>query len=237
MVDKLVKSKERVRDFGEIFTPEWMVDLMLNQGGLEQRTFEIATTFFEPSAGEGAFLVEILRRKLLTAAEISTTKKIYDENALIALTSIYGIELLEDNVEQIVMNLIVEFLERYTSEVTKSYDGKVSTFIKDSAKTIIKANIVQGNSLTKVDNLGNPLIFSEWKSMGGSDGNKKVQRTEYTFDSILQQGGPTVTVKRVENEEIDLLAGFFEDEPVTEPKLMNFLPVKYVEIGKELVGE
>ena len=91
---KLIKSKERVQKHGEVFTPNWVVNLMLDQ--VKSQTDNIYATFLEPSAGEGAFLTAILERKLESVKQ-QFDKKFWKTKSLFALASIYGIELLEDN--------------------------------------------------------------------------------------------------------------------------------------------
>ncbi|MFR4248787.1 MAG: hypothetical protein ACLT1L_02920 [Leuconostoc lactis] len=95
MAEQIIKSKKRVQQHGEVFTPKRIVNLMLDQEELQENLRDLSSTFLEPSAGEGAFLTEILRRKLDVARQVSETREAYDENALIALASLYGIELLE----------------------------------------------------------------------------------------------------------------------------------------------
>ena len=90
---KLIKSKERVQKHGEVFTPNWVVNLMLDQ--VKSQTDNIYATFLEPSAGEGAFLTAILERKLESVKQ-QFDKKFWKTKSLFALASIYGIELLED---------------------------------------------------------------------------------------------------------------------------------------------
>lgn len=86
----LIKSKERVQHHGEVFTPKWMVEKMLSEPTIQEKLNDLHATFLEPSAGEGAFLKEILHQKLNYVDEISN-KTNWKENALWALMSIYGI--------------------------------------------------------------------------------------------------------------------------------------------------
>ena len=91
MAEQLIKSAERVKDHGEVFTPKWVVDKMLDQPEIAAKVADLSATFLEPSAGEGAFLVEILRRRLQTAADISSTADTFGINALRGLSTLYGI--------------------------------------------------------------------------------------------------------------------------------------------------
>lgn len=238
--EQLIKSKKRVQQHGEVFTPKKIVNLMLDQEELQENLRDLSSTFLEPSAGEGAFLTEILRRKLKIARQISRTREEYDENALIALSSLYGIELLEDNVELLVMNMIITFSNEYTQVVLADFNVKsddvVMGHVIDSVKTIIRANMVQGNALTHLNDRGEPLVFSEWQLLLVKRGVRKVQRILYTFDAIIDQGDAesTVQVEQPQYEEIDMFADLFVDEEPETP-LVKYVPVKLTEVYKELV--
>lgn len=245
MIEQLIKSKKRVQKHGEVFTPKKIVNLMLDQSELQENLRDLSSTFLEPSAGEGAFLTEILRRKLKIARQISASRDEYDDNALIALSSLYGIELLEDNIELLVMNMIITFSNEYTQTVmanfnVKSDDG-MTRHVIDSAKTIIRANMVQGNALTRLNDRGESLLFSEWQLLPVKRGVRKVQRILYTFDAILDQGNAesTVQIEQPAYEAIDLFADLFEqDEPIqskAETPLVQYVPVKLTEVYKQLV--
>lgn len=238
--EQLIKSKKRVQQHGEVFTPKKIVNLMLDQEELQENLRDLSSTFLEPSAGEGAFLTEILRRKLKISSQISRTREEYDENALIALSSLYGIELLEDNVELLVMNMIITFSNEYTQVVLADFNVKsddvVMGHVIDSAKTIIRANMVQGNALTHLNDRGEPLVFSEWQLLPVKRGVRKVQRILYTFDAIIDQGNAEVTVQveQPKYEEIDMFADLFVDDE-SETPLVKYVPVKLTEVYKELV--
>ncbi|EOD03401.1 Methylase [Lactobacillus delbrueckii subsp. jakobsenii ZN7a-9 = DSM 26046] len=155
--ERLIKSDDRVKDIGEVFTPQRIVDLMLDQPEITARVNDLKTTFLEPSAGEGVFLVEILKRKMKVALEQSKNITKFEDNSLLALSSLYGIELMEDNVEMLVMNMLQEFISDYLSGIHAiNPDAKQNEKIIKSAKVIIRANMAQGDALTD-----DPIIFSE----------------------------------------------------------------------------
>lgn len=236
--ETIVKSNQRVKEHGEVFTPKRIVKEMLDQDGIKQAGKDLTATFLEPSAGEGTFLIELLKRKSATAAQLSSDHKELGENMLRGLSTLYGIELLQDNTELLVMNMILEFSTLYDEYSRVMFNETTDKYVINSAKTIIKANMIQGNALTKLNDKNEQIVFSEWMELPKKYGVCKVQRTEYTFESILTGGDPTVTQKHKENEEIDLLAGFFEDEVQSvdsEPVLMKFLPVKWSEIWQESI--
>lgn len=162
MNERIIKSTDRVKDLGEVFTPKKIVDLMLNQPEITAKINDLHATFLEPSAGEGAFLVELLKRKLNVAKAQSKNVKEMQNNFLLALSTLYGIELMEDNVEMLVMNMSNAFQQIYYHTFDlQDQDIKV---IK-SANVIISANMAQGNALTRKTDTGEPIIFSEWKSL------------------------------------------------------------------------
>ena len=94
-----VKSKQRVADHGEVFTPAWLVEAMLDL--VKDESERIDSRFLEPACGSGNFLVRILRRKL-AAVELMFGKSDFEKRhyALLAVMCTYGIELLEDNIAE-----------------------------------------------------------------------------------------------------------------------------------------
>jgi type I restriction-modification system DNA methylase subunit len=106
----LVKSKQRVADHGEVFTPAWMVESMLDL--VKEETERIDSRFLEPACGSGNFIVRILQRKL-TAVEFKYGKSDFERRhyALLALMCIYGIELLADNIAECHSNMLGVFAE------------------------------------------------------------------------------------------------------------------------------
>ena len=227
--ERIIKSADRVKNNGEVFTPNRIVKLMLDQPEIQAKIHDLSATFLEPSAGEGALLVELLKQKMAVALSKSTSAVTYNRNCLIALSSLYGIEYLEDNVEMLVMNMITTFNQVYTLGIA-TFNKKPSSKVLDSAKTIIRANMAQGDTLKYVTSDGNPIIFSEWASVGS-----KVQRTEYTFESIVNQSGPTGTVQNA-SEQLDLFAGTdaFDNAPKAEQtKLPKYALCNWVDIYKQ----
>lgn len=181
----IIKSKKRVQKHGEVFTPKRIVKMMLDQDGIKEACESLTATFLEPSAGEGAFLAEILFRKLkMVQSRYNDNLKQYEMNALFALTTIYGVELLEDNAQCCVMTLFKIFCDNY-QKVAEDHGDKVRDKIFRAAKYIISKNLVQGNFLTQEQSNGEPIIFSEWKLLPIRKNHTiRVQRTEYTLDEI-----------------------------------------------------
>ncbi len=107
----LFKSKHRVADHGEVFTPPWMVEAMLDL--VKDETERIDARFLEPACGNGNFLTQILRRKL-AAVERKYGRSDFERRhyALLALMCTYGIELLADNIAECRANML-EILAEY----------------------------------------------------------------------------------------------------------------------------
>ncbi|MGZ7887958.1 DNA methyltransferase [Lactobacillus crispatus] len=223
MTEKIIKSVDRVKDIGEVFTPQKTVDFMLDQPEIKEKVNSLTATFLEPSAGEGAFLVEILRRKMEYAKSQSKTNDELQKNFLLVLSTLYGIELMQDNVEMLVMNMNNTFRDVYFTSIDHADQNNK---ILKSAQTIISANMAQGDALTRKTATGEPIIFSEWKPIG----KNKVQRTEYTFDSIVEGGGPLGSVQH-QYEQLDL----FTDDESEEQDVQHYLPVKWEDVYKRLV--
>lgn len=233
MSEKIIKSTARVKNLGEVFTPKKTVNLMLDQPEIQSKIQDITSTFLEPAAGEGAFLVELLKRKIKIAKKESKTAKEFGENCLIALSTLYGIEIMEDNVEMLVMNMILTFEETYSQILFADFsNSRPEKNILKSAQTIIKANIAQGDTLKGITADRKPIIFSEWKIIKGRP--KKVKRLEYTFESILNGSTVNKAQKKV-FEEIDLFASYYdgEDKSQKQEDKKEYATVKWSDIYKE----
>ena len=167
----LVKSKQRVADHGEVFTPAWMVDAMLDL--VKDETQRIDSRFLEPACGSGNFLVQILRRKL-AAVELKYGKSEFERRhyALLALMCIYGIELLPDNIAECRANLLDLFAE-YLNLVE-------SADLYRAAGHILSLNLVHGDALTMKASDGAPITFAEW----GYLGKGRFQRRDFRYDSL-----------------------------------------------------
>jgi len=179
---KQVKSKERVQKHGEVFTPAWVVNDMLDL--LPAEVWRPEETFLEPACGEGAFLVEIYRRKLQHIN--ANTQEQWEWQAAIATSSIYGIELLEDNAKQCRLNLVQIFNDFYHNHFPDTQDEN----IVETIQFLIDRNIIQGNALTYRKCLlacGNEcticekILFSRWTPLAKS----QFKRKDYTFEGII----------------------------------------------------
>jgi hypothetical protein len=168
---KTVKSKQRVADHGEVFTPAWMVEAMLDL--VKDETERIDSRFLEPACGSGNFLVQILRRKL-TAVEIKYGKSDFERRhyALLALMCIYGIELLADNIAECRANVLEIFAEYLNLEESGE--------LYRAASYVLSQNIVHGDALTMRAHGGKTIIFAEW----GYLGKGKFQRRDFHLNTL-----------------------------------------------------
>lgn len=186
-----VRSRQRVIDHGEVFTPAWMVDDMLDL--IKHESERIDSRFLEPACGSGNFLVPVLERKLATVS--SRYGKSDFENhhfALLALMSIYGIELLEDNTLECRANLLA---------VLQSYlKLEVADAAYLAAEMVLEANIVQGDALTMQNPDGSPIVFPEWAYLGKG----RFQRRDFRFDALTQMSlyGEGTIFESLETHEI-----------------------------------
>ena len=236
--ERLIKSSDRVKSLGEVFTPKNIVKQMLDQPEVMEKVNDLTATILEPSAGEGAFLVEVLRRKMKVALSQSKSADEFDDKSLVALSTLYGIELMEDNVEMLVMNMFSQFSFDYQSGI-KQLGGSPNKEVLESAKVIIQTNMVQGNALTKIDGDGNPIVFSEWQLLPivGNIKHQKVQRLEHTFQDILdgkEESQGVLTHK--DSEELDLFDFLDEDynpEEEEQDIKKQYAPVRITKVYKK----
>lgn len=211
----LVKSKQRVADHGEVFTPPWMVEAMLDL--VKGESERIDSRFLEPACGSGNFLVTIMQRKL-TAVELKYGSSDFERRhyALLALMCVYGIELLPDNVAECRTNVLA-VLARYLNL-------GVTDELHRAAAYVLTQNIVQGDALTMrtiSSSGGAPITFAEW----GYLGKGRYQRRDFRFDNLTHASAfsaegslfadlgkheiftPTKTYSPTTVDELALLAG------------------------------
>jgi hypothetical protein len=172
--ETLVKSRQRVADHGEVFTPSWMVEDMINL--VKDEAARIDSRFLEPACGSGNFLRAVLNRKL-NAVEKRYGKSEFEKKhyALFALMCTYGIELLQDNIEECRKALLEDF---------NSYLGITSEDVWSAAAiSVLNANIIHGDALTIRSQEGSPIEFPEWGYLGSG----KYQRRDFRFDSLTQR--------------------------------------------------
>jgi hypothetical protein len=169
----LIKSKRRVADHGEVFTPQWLVENMLDL--VKGETERIDSRFLEPACGSGNFLVPVLRRKL-AAVEAKYGQSEFEKRhyALLAVMCTYGIELLADNIAECRANML-EALADYLN-LSDTDELYLAAF------NVLSQNIVHGDALTMRMHDGHALTFAEW----GYLGKGKFQRRDFRLDSLTQ---------------------------------------------------
>jgi len=171
--DGLIRSSQRVADHGEVFTPAWMVNDMLEL--VADEASRIESRFLEPACGSGNFLREVLRRKL---AEV--TRRYGNDDfkkthyAALAVMSIYGIELLEDNASECRQNLLDVLCSEMGFEPTSE--------VVLACNEVLKVNIVQGDALAMTDHAGAPISFVEWSYLGSG----RFQQRLFSYGTLTQ---------------------------------------------------
>jgi transcriptional regulator with XRE-family HTH domain len=170
-VDSLIKSKKRVADHGEVFTPDWLVEKMLDL--VKGESERIDSRFLEPACGSGNFLVPILQRKL-AAVELKYGKSDFEKrhHALQALTCCYGIELLADNIAECRANMLAVF-----AAYLKLDEGDE---LYRAAFHVLSLNLIHGDAMSMKGVDGAPIMVAEW----GYLGKGKFQRRDFRLDVL-----------------------------------------------------
>jgi len=166
-----IKSKQRVADYGEVFTPSWLVDAMLDL--VKDEAERIDSRFLDPACGNGNFLVRILQRKLATVEskfENSNPEKLH--YALFGLMCIYGIELLEDNATECRANILETFADYLKLQ-------KSDKFYR-AASYVLSQNIVRGDALKMRTADDQRITFAEWSYLG----NGRFQRRDFYYHDL-----------------------------------------------------
>lgn len=208
---KQVKSKQRVADHGEVFTNEREVNAMLDL--VKQETERIDSRFLEPACGTGNFLVEILRRKLeVVSRRYKKSQLEYERYGVIAVSSIYGIDLLFDNIEECRKRLFIIFQDQYQ----RLFKNQIKVDCLQSIQFILSKNIIQGDALT-LNKVGSkePIVFAEWSAVNGS----MIKRRDYTLANLLQ-----AEAAKVPNS---LFSDQYESDPAFLPKAVADYPLTH----------
>lgn len=211
MTNNQVKSRKRVVDHGEVFTSEREVNSMLDL--VKEETERIESRFLEPTCGTGNFLIKILQRKLkVVESRYSNDQKNYERYAFLAVSSIYGVDLLEDNVTECRTRLFKELERSYLKKFKKKSDTQYLKVIH----YLLSKNILYGNALTMKTNSDEPIIFSEWSLVSGD----MVKRRDYRFDELLEVQQKQMSLFTIDWE-YDKEQNIFIPLPVQEFPLTN----------------
>jgi len=216
-MERQVVSKQRVADHGEVLTGKREVNAMLDL--VKQETERIESRFLETACGTGNFLTEILDRKLrVVESRYGKSQLEYERNAVFAVYSICGIDILEDNVLECRKRLFDIFDQKYTILFKERAKDKC----RDAVKYILERNIIWGDALTLKTAGENPqpIVFSEWSPVNGS----MLKRRDFTFHGLLDHAAM---------KELPLFSDLGEDvfipTPLKEYPLTHFLEVADVE--------
>ena len=218
-----VRSRRRVVDHGEVFTAEREVNAMLDLVGAE--TERIESRFLEPACGNGNFIAEVLRRKLaVVASRYRKSPDEYQRYAFLAVSSVYGVDILADNVGECRERLfrIVE------KDARSNIKGSIEPAFLDAVRYVLEKNILCGDALTLKDASGEPITFAEWSMLGGD----LVKRRDFLLSELLEGN--------VEKDEQPSLFGealmrwdFDEETRAYLPApVREYPPVDYREVGR-----
>jgi SAM-dependent methyltransferase len=162
-LDSQVVSRQRVSDHGEVYTAKREVDAMLDL--VKDEADRIESRFLEPACGTGNFLAAVLDRKLaVVTSRYGKSDADWDRYAIIAISSMYGIDILPDNVNKCKERLFKPF-------------KKCRDEVKRSVQYILDRNIVCGDALSLKG-----IIFSEWSPVGSG-----LKRRDFAFNELIAQ--------------------------------------------------
>lgn len=177
MSEQQVKSKERVADHGEVYTAEREVNAMLDL--VKEETERIESRFLEPACGNGNFLAEILQRKLKVVDTLYKKSPFeWETYSVLAISSVYGVDILQDNVQECRERLFTLWEKAYKKAVKKAPDED----LQETIQHILKHNILCGDALTMKQSDGRPIIFAQWDMMLGG----KFKRRDYRLDELIE---------------------------------------------------
>lgn len=210
----LIKSKQRVADHGEVLTPTWLVDSMLDL--VKQETERIDSRFLEPACGDGNFLSQVLLRKLgIILQRYRKSQSEFEKYSIIAVSSIYGIDIIEDNV----VTCRKRLLDLFEGIYRKGFKDKIKQDCLLSVQKVLSLNIIYGNalSLQTCDSAPQPIVFAEWSLVN----ERQIKRRDFNF-------GELVSIAECNSDSSmplfsDLGEDVFIPKPVCEYPLQNYL--------------
>jgi len=208
-----IKSKKRVADHGEVYTNPREVNAMLDL--VKQETERIESRFLEPACGTGNFLIEVLSRKISKiSSRYGKSRPEYERYLVSAVSSLYGIDILEDNVIEC-RNRLYDFVHSRYNECFGAFSGDD---LPNTIRFIFDRNIVWGDALTLKTTGENlqPIVFSEWSLiMEGM-----VKRRDFSFNELLNTA---------ESNALPLFSDAGEDVFIPQP-IKEFPPVHFLKI-------
>jgi hypothetical protein len=225
--EQQIISKQRTRDHGEVFTAEREVNAMLDLVAAESE--RIDSRFLEPACGNGNFLAQILKRKLgIVTDRYAKSQTEYERYAVLAVSSLYGIDILSDNVKNCRERLFSIFNDFYQ----KTYRADIPSDVASSIRYILEKNIVWGDALTllRVDIPDKFIVFSEWTAWNGTG----LKRKDYEFRHItaaaeLKQSRNGMESLFAVHDKSDTGEDYFSAKPIKEYNTTHYLRISDVE--------
>ena len=222
-----VRTKKRVSDHGEVLTGQREVNAMLDL--VKQETERIDSRFLEPACGDGNFLTAILQRKLAVVEKRYGKSQLeFERNAVLAVSSIYGIDILPDNVRDCRRRLFEIFDANYTRLFRATWKDKC----RDAVRFILERNIIWGDALTlnTVGEKPGHIVFSEWSPVNGS----MLKRRDFTFSELLrhEEAMQAPLFPGLESEEqLPLFSDLGEHVFIPTP-VREYAPIHFMEIAR-----
>lgn len=222
-----VRTKKRVSDHGEVLTGHREVNAMLDL--VKQETERIDSRFLEPACGDGNFLTVILERKLAVVEKRYGKSQLdFERNAVLAVSSIYGIDILPDNVRECRRRLFEIFKANYT----RLFRGAGKDACRDAVRFILERNIIWGDalSLRTVGEKADHIVFSEWSPVNGS----MLKRRDFAFSELLRHEGAMQAplFPGFESEEqLPLFSDLGEHVFIPTP-VREYAPIHFLEIAR-----
>lgn len=210
--EKQTKSKTRVREHGEVYTAEREVKAMCDL--VDNMCQDYSKRFLEPACGNGNFLAEILTRKLANIKK-NYRRSSYDFErfSVFAVSSLYGVDILQDNVAECRNRLFEIWNTQYTAVCKKECNEQT----RNAVKYILSKNILCGNALTLMcvdenqQDTTEPIIFPEWSVVGSTS----LKRRDFRLDVLLKVGEKPTSKQRSMFDDEDDISKYLRINPVT----------------------
>ena len=210
-----VKSRQRVVDHGEVFTAEREVNAMLDL--VKAETERIESRFLEPACGNGNFIAEVLRRKLVVvSSRYRRSPAEYQRYAFV----------LEDNVEEC-RDRLFAIVEK---DARSAIRGAVEQAFLDAVRYVLGKNILCGDALTLKDADGEPIRFAEWSMVTGD----LVKRRDFLLSELLEGNVDKGQTLSLFGEKNNVISWEFDEETQAylPSAVCEYPPVDYREVGR-----
>lgn len=218
-----VKSRQRVTEFGEVFTNEREINAMLDL--VKAETERIESRFLEPACGNGNFIAEVLRRKLaVVASRYRRSPQEYKRYAFLAVSSIYGVEIQSDNAQECRERLF-DIVEK---DARLAIRGAVEPTFLDAVRYVLEKNILCGDALTLKDANGEPITFAEWSLVTGD----LVKRRDFLLSELLESGAGKNEQTSMFGETNTPWMFDMETQSYIPAPVREYPPVDYREVGR-----